>query len=231
MNQTPCPDLQPAAVELNQLGQPFGFAVPNWKPLLRPGKQAMEARLCRIEALEAEHHAEALWNANSLDREGRNWTYLNYGPFASLTDYCSWVKTASSDNDSYFISTDPMLLDLNTIHRLLHASYWAADRTRAVVQESLVDSLCFGAYLATDGRQIGFARVVTDRSTFSWICDVIVDQPHRRKGVGKALFKAVMEHPHVRSTKCLLGTRDAHGLYESFGFVRREMMRREAPAP
>jgi len=78
MKQTPCLELQPASAELNQLGQPFGFAVPDSKPLPRPGKQAMEGRLCRIEALEAGRHAEALWQANSLDREGRNWTHLNY---------------------------------------------------------------------------------------------------------------------------------------------------------
>jgi GNAT superfamily N-acetyltransferase len=64
--------------------------------------------------------------------------------------------------------------------------------------------------------------------TFSWICDVIVDEAHRGQGVGKGLMAAVLEHPNVKSTTNLLGTRDAHGLYEKFGFVRREMMRRSS---
>jgi GNAT superfamily N-acetyltransferase len=131
-----------------------------------------------------------------------------------------------SNEPSWFISTDQALIDVDAVHRLLQGSYWAENRPKEAIQESITNSICFGVYLRADRTQIGFARVVTDKATFSWICDVIVDDAHRGKGIGKALMSAVMEHPYVRSTMNLLATRDAHGLYERFGFVRREMMRR-----
>lgn len=131
-----------------------------------------------------------------------------------------------SNECSWFISTDQALLDVDAVHRLLRGSYWAENRPKDTIQESIANSLCFGVYLRADQSQIGFARVVTDKATFSWICDVIVDEGHRGKGIGKALMAAVLEHQYVRSTMNLLGTRDAHGLYERFGFARREMMRR-----
>lgn len=128
----------------------------------------------------------------------------------------------------WFISTDVALIDIDAVHRLLQGSYWAENRTKDIIRKSIAHSICFGVYLSADRSQIGFARVVTDQATFSWICDVIVDDRHRGEGIGKALMAAVMEHPDVRSTTNLLGTRDAHGLYERYGFVRREMMRRSA---
>jgi len=131
-----------------------------------------------------------------------------------------------SNETPWFISTDPTLVDIDAVHRLLQSSYWADGRSKDTIRESIANSTCFGVYLSADRRQIGFARVVTDKATFSWICDVIVDPGHRSKGIGKALMAAVLEHPYVRSTMNLLATRDAHGLYERFGFVRREMMRR-----
>lgn len=126
----------------------------------------------------------------------------------------------------WFISADPALIDLDAVHRLLQESYWANGRSKETIRESIANSVCFGVYLKADRRQVGFARVVTDKATFAWICDVIVDPAHQGKGIGKALMATVMEHPHVRDAMALLGTRDAHGLYERFGFERREMMRR-----
>jgi GNAT superfamily N-acetyltransferase len=133
-----------------------------------------------------------------------------------------------SNECPWFISTEQALLDVDAVHRLLQGSYWAENRPKDAIQESIANSICFGVYLRCDRTQIGFARVVTDKATFSWICDVIVDESHREKGIGKALVAAVMEHQYVRSTMNLLGTRDAHGLYERFGFVRREMMHRSS---
>ncbi len=135
-----------------------------------------------------------------------------------------------SHEPSWFISTDQALVDVDAVHRLLQGSYWAETRPKDTIQESIANSLCFGVYLSADRSQIAFARVVTDKVTFSWICDVIVDEGHRGKGIGKALMSAVMEHPYVHSTVSLLGTRDAHGLYEQFGFARREMMWRSTRA-
>jgi GNAT superfamily N-acetyltransferase len=86
--------------------------------------------------------------------------------------------------------------------------------------------LCFGAYLADTRQQVGFARVVTDGATFSWVCDVFVDPAHRGHGLGKRLVAEILAHPRIAAGTVYLGTKDAHGLYEKFGFVRWELMRR-----
>ncbi|HTP59923.1 MAG TPA: GNAT family N-acetyltransferase, partial [Spirochaetia bacterium] len=118
------------------------------------------------------------------------------------------------NSGEYSISTDPRRLDLDFIHHFLSTkSYWAQGRPRETVALSMENSICFGLY-APDGRQAGFARVVTDRATFAWVCDVFVDEAHRGKGLGKRLVRAVVTHPELEAVKWLvLGTRDAHGLY------------------
>ncbi len=78
--------------------------------------------------------------------------------------------------------------------------------------------MSFGAYV--DGRQVGFARVVTDEATFAWICDVFVDESSRGRGVGKRLIAAIVDDPRLQGlTRMMLATRDAHGLYAGFGFA------------
>jgi len=130
------------------------------------------------------------------------------------------------EQTDYLISTDPARLDLAFLCRTLAATYWAHDRPRQVVEESLRHSLCFGVYRKATGEQVGFARVVTDQATFSWVCDVVIDERYRRQGLGKWLMACVVSHPHVRHTTSLLGTKDAHGLYERYGYRRSEGMRR-----
>jgi GNAT superfamily N-acetyltransferase len=127
---------------------------------------------------------------------------------------------------TYLVSTAPGRLDLDFICAALAGSYWAESRPRAVIRKSLRGSLCFGVYERRGGRQVAFARVVTDRATFSWICDVIVGERDRGRGIGKLLMASVSSHPVVRRGLCILATRDAHGLYEKFGFAREEMMAR-----
>ncbi|MFC7442508.1 GNAT family N-acetyltransferase [Laceyella putida] len=124
----------------------------------------------------------------------------------------------------YRISDCKDLLELDAIHALLQSSYWAADRTRDRIEKSIENSLCFGVY--NESEQVGFMRVVTDYATFSWICDVIIHPDHRGIGLGKWLMQILVEHEAVRHTLMILGTRDAHGLYEQYGFERREMMSR-----
>jgi GNAT superfamily N-acetyltransferase len=119
----------------------------------------------------------------------------------------------------FLVSTDPALLDLAFIHDFLaHRSYWAAGRPLEVVRRSIDHSLCFGLY--AQGRQVGFARVVTDRATFAWLCDVFVLEQYRGQGLGKWLVGCVLGHPALRGLRrVLLGTRDAHGLYARYGFT------------
>jgi GNAT superfamily N-acetyltransferase len=115
------------------------------------------------------------------------------------------------------ISTDPTRLDIDLIHRHLSSSYWAMGRSRAVVEMSIRNSLSFGAY--QEGRQAGFGRVITDYATFAYLADIIVFPESQGHGVGKAIVKAMTEHPQLRDIRImLLRTRDAHRLYEKFGF-------------
>ena len=116
------------------------------------------------------------------------------------------------------ISDDPGRLDVDRVHRWLSESaYWALGRPRDVVERSIAGSLNLGAYV--DGELVGYARVVTDRATFAWLCDVYVDESVRGGGVGKALVGAVVGHPDLQGLKrFLLATADAHGLYAGFGF-------------
>lgn len=119
----------------------------------------------------------------------------------------------------FTVSTDPVRLDVGFIHRELSQSYWAAGIPRAIVEKSLRYSLCFGAYAAGSGAQVGFARVVSDHATFAFIGDVVITEAWRGRSVGKALMEAIMAHPELQNLRrYCLGTRDAHGLYEKYGF-------------
>ncbi|WNC13750.1 GNAT family N-acetyltransferase [Brevibacillus brevis] len=126
----------------------------------------------------------------------------------------------------YSISDIKELLDREQIFQWLSGSYWASDRPKEVVFASMEHSLCFGIY--GEAGQVGFARVVTDYATFSWICDVFIDPAHRGNGLGKWLMDTLVHHPAIAHTNMSLATRDAHGLYEQYGFTRRETMRRMA---
>ena len=120
-------------------------------------------------------------------------------------------------NQEFEISTDSSRLDIEVIHGFLRASYWAEGRSRSVVERSIRHSLCFGVYHAD--RQVGFARVVSDRAVFAYLMDVFVIPEFRGQGISKALMRAVLGHPELQGLRLfLLGTKDAHGLYVQFGF-------------
>jgi GNAT superfamily N-acetyltransferase len=125
---------------------------------------------------------------------------------------------------SYQLTDDKRRFDLRAIHRLLSDTYWAADRPRATMKAAIDHSVCVGLF--REGEQIGFARAVTDHATFTWICDVIIHPDHRGKGLGKWLVECLVTHPKLQTRSQVLATRDAHGLYERFGFTRTEYMKR-----
>jgi GNAT superfamily N-acetyltransferase len=118
----------------------------------------------------------------------------------------------------YEISTDPARLDRDAIVAFLSTeSYWARGRSRAAIERSIDHSLCFGVF--RESEQVGFARVVTDYAVFAYLCDVFVTREHRGHGIGKALVRAVVDHPDLQGLRWfLLATSDAHGLYTRFGF-------------
>lgn len=126
-------------------------------------------------------------------------------------------KIFEAKRENFAISTDPMRLDIDAICAFLSRSYWANDRPRERIERSLANSLVFGMY---DGeKQIGLARVVTDYATFAWLCDVVIDDAYRGKGLGKWLMETILSHPELQGLRrWLLATRDAHGLYSQFGW-------------
>ncbi len=116
------------------------------------------------------------------------------------------------------ISTDVSKLDIPLIHRFLaQESYWARDISLDRVRKAIEGSLCFGGYL--DGKQIAFARVVTDYATMGHLKDVFVLPEFRGNGYGKAIMDALMQHPDLRNLQLSLATDDAHGLYARHGFI------------
>jgi len=121
-------------------------------------------------------------------------------------------------NDDYDISADKQRLDIAAIHGYLTQSYWSPGVPRAIVERAIKGSLCFGVFL--QGRQVGFARVVTDRATFAYLADVFILEPHRGKGLSKRLMQFVFAHPDLQGLRrFLLATKDAHGLYKQYGFT------------
>ena len=121
--------------------------------------------------------------------------------------------------DGYCISDDPARIELERPHGWISGqSYWAEGMPLAVFRKALENSLTAGAY-APSGDMAAMARVVTDRATFGWICDVFVDEAHRGVGLGKRLVAYLKDHPDLQGFRRLhLATRDAHGLYAGFGF-------------
>jgi len=115
-------------------------------------------------------------------------------------------------------SNDAARLNVELVHAFLSSSYWAEGRSRAVVAESIRNSLCYGAYIGEE--QVAFARVVTDYATFAYLADVFVVPGWRGRGISKRLMHAVLSHPGLANLSFLLRTRDAHGLYRQFGFER-----------
>ena len=117
------------------------------------------------------------------------------------------------------ISSDASLLDIDAIHAYLSRSYWAKDISRELVERSIQGALCFGVY-TPERRQIGFARVITDRATFGYLSDVYILEEYQGAGIGKQLVEAVMAHPDLQDLRrFVLVTLDAQTLYEKFGFA------------
>jgi GNAT superfamily N-acetyltransferase len=118
--------------------------------------------------------------------------------------------------EGYAISGDKKLISIDRVCELLAQSYWAQQRSREAVERSIENSLCWGVYFK--GEQVGFARAVTDCATIYWLCDVIIDEKHRGKGLGKALVDCAVNSKELAGLRGILATKDAHGLYGQYGF-------------
>jgi GNAT superfamily N-acetyltransferase len=118
---------------------------------------------------------------------------------------------------SLSVTADRDRIDVDAVHAFLTRSFWASGISKALVAKSIAHSLCFGVF--DEGRQVAFARVVTDYSTYAYLCDVYVLESHRGHGVATWMMAFVMNHPELEGLRRFqLVTRDAHGLYTRFGF-------------
>ncbi len=125
---------------------------------------------------------------------------------------------------NFRITDDRSEIDRDTVYRLLKDTYWASERSMDEMNSVIDNSICISVF---DGAaQVAFGRVLTDKAVFAWIGDLIVDPEYRSRGIGKAIMSFIQDHPEVPDSGQTLGTKDAHGLYEKFGFKRVEYMRK-----
>ncbi len=159
------------AEHFNELGQPIGFPLPNWTPRRRPPRSAMEGRFCIVEPVDPARHALDLHAANSLDREGRNWTYLPYGPFDRLEDYRRWLDSASAGDDPLFHA----ILERQSGRAVGVASYMRIDPAAGVIE---VGGINYAPPLqrtpaATEAMYLMMRRVFDELGyrRYEWKCD------------------------------------------------------------
>ena len=119
---------------------------------------------------------------------------------------------------TFRMTTDVAAMDLDAIHAYLTRSYWSEGISKELVSRAMTGSLCFG--LLEGGRQVGFARVVTDRATYAYLCDVYVLDSHRKRGIGHWMLEAIDIHPDLQNLRRWgLVTKDAHSLYTAHGYA------------
>ncbi|MGC2202445.1 MAG: GNAT family protein [Stellaceae bacterium] len=155
----------------NELGQPIGFPLPHWTARPRPPRTSMEGRYCRVEPIDPARHAAELHAANSLDKEGRNWTYLPYGPFARLEDYRLWLDRVSAGDDPLFHA----IVDRNSGRAVGVASLMRIDPAAGVIE---VGGINYAPPLqrtpaATEAMYLLMRRVFDELSyrRYEWKCD------------------------------------------------------------
>jgi hypothetical protein len=116
-----------------------------------------------------------------------------------------WVK------EEYLVSDDKSIIDLNAVYSLISTSDLASNRTKDSIAKSVINSLSFGVY--HNGVQIGFARVVTDKTVFSWVSDVVVEKTYFHNGIDQWLMECILDHPEIKNTEFVLATTDARISY------------------
>jgi RimJ/RimL family protein N-acetyltransferase len=156
---------------LNDLGQPIGFPLPHWTARPRPPRSAMEGRFCRVEPIDPARHATDLHAANSLDREGRNWTYLPYGPFPELAGYYDWLERVCAADDPLFHA----VIDRRSRRAVGVASYMRIDPAAGVIE---VGGINYAPPLqrtaaATEAMYLMMRRVFDELGyrRYEWKCD------------------------------------------------------------
>jgi len=166
------------ASRTNDLGQPIGPPVADWKPLPRPSHEAMQGRYCRLEPLDAARHAADLHDAYSLDRDGRMWTYLFSGPFTTRDEYRAWVESRQGSQDPLFFA----VVDAAIGRATGVASYLRIDPAHGVVE---VGHIAFSPLLqrtraATEAMYLMMRHAFAlGYRRYEWKCDAL-NAPSRR---------------------------------------------------
>jgi len=158
-------------VPTNHLGQPIGFPLPNWTPRPRPPRTPLEGRYCRVEPLDPARHAAELFRANATDREGRNWTYLAYGPFADLAGYSAWMRKTCLGEDPFFHA----IIDGKSGEAVGVASYLRIDPPAGVIEVGHINysPLLQRKPAATEAMFLLMRRVFDELGyrRYEWKCD------------------------------------------------------------
>ena len=120
--------------------------------------------------------------------------------------------------DGFYISTENEKMDIELIHSFLTRSYWAEGIPKEIIRKSVEGALCFGVF--EKDKQVGFARMITDKATFAYLADVFIIEEYRGLGLSKWLLEVIFSHPDLQGLRrMMLATRDAHELYKKFGFT------------
>ena len=120
--------------------------------------------------------------------------------------------------DRFYITTEKEKMDIDFIHSFLNRSYWAEGISKEIIRRSVEGALCFGVF--ENDKQVGFARMITDRATFAYLADVFIIEEYRGLGLSKWLMEVILSHPDLQGLRrMMLATRDAHDLYKKFGFT------------
>lgn len=128
------------------------------------------------------------------------------------------MKPTKIPQEEIIISTDKSLLDVNLIFDFIVKSYWGKGRIKDLVEKSIENSLCFGIY--HKNKQVGFARIITDFTFFAYLLDIFIIKEYRGLGLSKLLMEEILDNPQTKNIKnWMLKTKDAHGLYNKFGFT------------
>ncbi len=126
------------------------------------------------------------------------------------------VYTVTKNN--YVITDKKSKIDIDYVHDFLTKSYWSPGVKPQIVKKAMQGSLCFGIY--NKDKQIGYARMITDKATFAYLADVFIEEKFRGRGLGKWLVEVILAHPGLQGLRrIMLATKDAHQLYEQCGFT------------
>ena len=113
-------------------------------------------------------------------------------------------------------------MDIEWVCNALHSTYWADDRSFETIKKSMENSLCYGVF--HNNKEIGFCRIITDYATTYYFCDAIVDKEYRGKGIGSIMLNDITNDSLFKDLRGILGTKDAHGFYEHFGFEKNDKL-------